>query len=64
MPQNNVEALLGIASFCAAVLVAKLVIKIQKGDLPGGDLWVLYLRILLGFLLAGAVVSVYRSFLS
>lgn len=62
MPQSNVYALLGLLSFAFSLLVARLVVKIQKGELPGGDLWVLYLRILLGFLFAAAIVYGYRSF--
>lgn len=63
MPQSNVYALMGLASFGAALLIARLVVKVQKGELPGGDLWVLYLRMLLGFLFAAAIVFGYRSFL-
>lgn len=63
MPQSNVYALLALASFGFALLIARLVVRIQKGELPGGDLWVLYLRMLLGFLLAAAIVFGYKSFL-
>ena len=62
MPQSNVYALLGLLSFGLALLVARLVVKIQRGEFPGGDLWVLYLRMLLGFLFAAAIVYGYRSF--
>lgn len=62
MPQSNVYALLGLLSFGLALLVARLVVKIQRGELPGGELWVLYLRMLLGFLFAAAIVYGYRSF--
>jgi hypothetical protein len=63
MPQNNLYALMGLASFGAALLIARLVVRIQKGDLPGCALWVAYLRTLLGFLFAAAIVFGYRSFL-
>ena len=63
MPQNNIYALTALGSFIAAMVVARLVVKIQKRELPGGGLWVIYLRMLLGFLLAAAVVFGYRSFL-
>jgi hypothetical protein len=62
MPENNLYALIGLASFGGALLVARLVVGIQKGELPGGGLWVLYLRILLGFLFTAAIVFGYRSF--
>ena len=64
MPQGNVYALLGLFSFGLALLVARLVVKVQRGEYPGGDLWVLYLRMLLGFLFAAAIVYGYRSFFS
>ena len=64
MPQGNVYALLGLFSFGLALLVARLVVKIQRGEFPGGDLWVLYLRMLLGLLFAAAIVYGYRSFFS
>lgn len=63
MPQSNIYALVALASFGATLLIARLVVKIQKGELPGGDLWVLYLRVLLGFLLAAAIVFAYRALL-
>ena len=62
MPQSNVYALLGLLSFGLALLVARLVVKVQRGEYPGGDLWVLYLRMLLGCLFAAAIVYGYRSF--
>ena len=62
MPRSNVYTLLGLVSFALSLLVARLVVKIQRGELPGGDLWVLYLRMLLGFLFAAAIVYGYRSF--
>lgn len=64
MPQGNVYALLGLFSFGLALLVARLVVKVQRGEFPGGDLWVLYLRMMLGFLFAAAIVYGYRSFFS
>ena len=63
MPQSNIYALLALGSFGAALLIARLVVRIRKGELPGGDLWVLYLRALLGFLLAAAFVFGYKSLL-
>ena len=63
MPQSNIYALMGLASFGAALLIARLTVRIQKGELPGGGVWVFYLRMLLGFLLAAAAVFGYRSFL-
>jgi hypothetical protein len=56
-------ALMALASFGATLLTARLAVRIQKGELPGGALWLLYLRTLLGFLFAAAIVFGYRSFL-
>ena len=63
IPQNNIYALIALASFGATLLTARLVVRIQKGELPGGPLWVLYLRTLLGFLFAAAIVFAYRALL-
>ncbi|MDR1378747.1 MAG: flagellar biosynthesis protein FliR [Synergistaceae bacterium] len=63
MPESNVYALMGLASFGMALLVARLTVRIQRGELPGGPLWVFYLRTFLGFLFAAAIVFGYRSFL-
>ena len=63
MPQSNIYALMGLASFGAALLVSRLWARVNRGELPGGDIWALYLRMLVGFLLTAAVVFGYRSFL-
>jgi len=63
MPESNVYALSAIASLIAALLVAKLWVRLSRGDLPGAGFWGFYLRILLGFLLAAAVVFGYRALL-
>ena len=62
MPQSNIYALTALASFFLALFVARIVVRIQKGEYPGGALWVVYLRMLLGFLLAGAIIFGMRSF--
>ena len=63
MPEQNVEALTALVSFIAALMVAKLTVKTQKGELPGGAMAVFLLRTFLGFLLAAAVIMGYRSLL-
>ena len=62
MPQSNIYALMALGSFIATLFIARVVVKIQKRELPGGDLWVMYLRTLLGFLFAAAIVFGYRAF--
>jgi hypothetical protein len=61
MPQSNIYALIALASFGATLLVSRVVVRIQRGELPGGDLWVLYLRTLVGFLFAAAIIYGYRA---
>ena len=61
MPQSNVYALIALASFGATLLVSRVVVRIQRGELPGGDLWVIYLRMLVGFLFAAAIIYGYRA---
>jgi len=61
MPQSNIEALTALGSFIAALLVANLTVRTQRGELPGGELAIFLLRTFLGFLLAAAVVLGYRS---
>ena len=58
----NLQALVALAFFIFSVGIAKTVLAIQSGRLPGGDLMVLYLRLLLGFLLTASVVLAFYSF--
>jgi len=46
------------------LIVAKLAVKIMKRELPGGNLWVMYLRTLLGFLITAAIFFGYRALFS
>ena len=62
MEQNNIYALLSLASLIGAFLVSKLWVRVSRGDLPGSDFWSFYLRMLLGFLLAATVFFGYRTF--
>ena len=63
MPQSNIYALSALASFGAALLAARLWVRVNRGELPGGDFWAFYLRMLVGFLLTAAVVFGYRALL-
>jgi hypothetical protein len=51
----NLQALVALALFGLALLVARAVMNIQRGKWPGGISWVLYLRVLLGFLMAASI---------
>ena len=63
MPLRNIQAFIALVSMIGALFIARMVVKIQKGEMPGGDIWVLYLRMLLGFLFAAAITFGFRSFL-
>ena len=62
MPIVTVQALIALGMFLASLFIARIVVRIRNGSLPGGEMWVLYLRMLLGFLLAGAVTLAFYSF--
>ncbi len=62
MPIVNIQALIALGMFLASLFIARIVVRIQNGSLPGGELWVLYLRMLLGFLFAGSIVLAFYSF--
>ena len=62
MPIVNVQALIALVLFLASLFVARIVVRIQNGSLPGSALWLLYLRMLLGFLFPGAIILGWYSF--
>lgn len=62
IPAVNLQALLAIAFFIGALLVARMVVGIHAGKWPGGAGIVAYLRMLVGFLLVGALYFGLYSF--
>jgi hypothetical protein len=62
IPVVNLQALASLAFFVAALFIARIVANIYRGKWPGAFWMVLYLRTLLGFLLAGAAILGYYSF--
>jgi len=62
MEQNNIYALIALASLIGAILISKLWIRVSRGDLPGSEFGGVYLRMLVGFLLAATVLFGYRAF--
>ena len=58
----NLQALLALALFGGALLVARAVMNIHRGVWPGGPGMILYLRTLLGFLMAAAITLGFYSF--
>ncbi len=63
IPVLNFQALLGVICFLAAIFTAKIVNKILAGKLPGGAGSLIYLRMVLGFLLAGAACFFFGALL-
>jgi hypothetical protein len=63
MPIRNVQALIALGSLLGAIFISHIVVKIHEGKMPGGDILVLYLRIVLGFLFAAAITFGFYSFL-
>ncbi|MDR1944427.1 MAG: flagellar biosynthesis protein FliR [Synergistaceae bacterium] len=62
IPAINIQALAALVFFAAALLVARSVMNIYRGKWPAPDWMLFYLRVLLGFLLAGAIALSYYSF--
>lgn len=62
IPAVNLQALLAIAFFIGAVFIARMVANIYSGKWPGGLGVVAYMRMLVGFLLAGAVILGFYAF--
>lgn len=55
IPPVNLQAMVALALFGTSLFVARIVVNIQSGKWPGGPMFVLYLRFLLGFLFAGSI---------
>ncbi|HOB10298.1 MAG: flagellar biosynthesis protein FliR [Acetomicrobium sp.] len=62
IPDVNIQALLALGLFLASLLIARIINNINSKKWPGGALWVFYLRVLLGFMLAASVVLGFYAF--
>lgn len=62
IPMINIQALLALFLFLTCLGLARIVTNVRTGKWPGGELWILYLRILIGFLFAAAIAFAYSSF--
>ncbi|MDR1965883.1 MAG: flagellar biosynthesis protein FliR [Synergistaceae bacterium] len=58
----NLQAIIALFSFVAAIGVSRMVVNVYADKWKAPAMMVLYLRVLLGFLLAGAIVLGYYSF--
>ncbi len=62
MPGVNFQALVALGCFLLALVIARAVNNINSGKWPGGQIWVTYLRILLGFVFAAAITFAFYAF--
>jgi hypothetical protein len=58
----NLQALIALGFFITAIGVSRTVVNIYSNKLKAPGAMTLYLRVLLGFLLAGAIVLGYYAF--
>lgn len=62
IPNVNKQALAAMGLFALSLLLARMVVNIQSGKWPGGPMFVLYLRVLLGFTFAASIGLAFYSF--
>ena len=62
IPAVNLQVLVAGVFFLAAIGVSRLVVNINSGKWRTHPVFVIYLRVLLGFLLAGAIALSYYAF--
>ena len=62
IPAVNLQAIVAIIFFVSAAVVARMTVNIYSGKWKAHQAMLLYMRVLLGFLLAGAIVLGYYSF--
>lgn len=62
IPAVNIQALIALVFFFGALLVSRMVANIYAGRWKGSPMMVMYLRMLVGFLLTGAIVLSFYAF--
>jgi len=62
MTPVNMQALLALGLFVLALVLSRMVVNISSGKWPGGPGWILYLRVLLGFVFAAAITFAFYAF--
>ena len=62
VPAVNLQMLAAGVFFLAAVGVSRMVVNINAGKWKAHSAFIVYLRVLLGFLLAGAIALSYYAF--
>ena len=63
IPRVNIQAFAAAGLFLLSLFISRIVVNIGAGRFPGGSMFVFYLRMLLGFVFAGAVVLGIYSFM-
>lgn len=62
IPIINLQALIALGCFGLSLFFARVIRLISEEVLPGGDVMITYLRILIGFLFAAAIALGLASF--
>ena len=62
IPPVNLQAMVAMILFGVSLLIARMVVNIQSGKWPGSPAFLLYLRVLLGFIFAAAIGLGFYSF--
>lgn len=63
IPAVNLQAFVALLLFALSLFISRLVVNINSGKMPGGSAFVFYLRVLLGFIFAGAIALGIYSFM-
>lgn len=62
MPAANIQALLALGLFLLSLFLSRMIVNISSGKWPGSQLWIIYLRVLLGFVFAAAITFAMYAF--
>ena len=62
IPTINMQAIAAIVFFVAAVAVSRAIVNVYSGRWSSHPAMLFYMRVLFGFLLAGAIMLGYYSF--
>lgn len=62
IPSVNIQAFVALLLFGVSLFLARMIVNIQSGKWPGNEMWVTYLRIVLGFTFAASIGLGFYSF--
>lgn len=63
IPDLSIQAFCALLLFFVSLFLARLAVKISKGELPGNAALIFYLRMLLGFVFAASIALGIYSFM-